>query len=588
MRTRIGNILIWVIIAATVAACAKVGPDGPVVPPDPVDPVGPAEEKPQPGEYLLPVIETTDIHGYIIKAEDATIHYRMAYLADKVNDIRGHGGGNDKSRLLLLDGGDLYQGAAISNLQDGKPLFTAIDKMGYDAVALGNHEFDWGFENTSDPDATVPDYEWDGRLCVNEVPLICANIYRYGSRVSDTRDYVIVEKTAKSSKGAAVTVKIGVVGFAVDYSGSIMSSKFKDIGYTIQEDYSAANRIAAELEAEGKCDATVLLIHGAADRAAENLGRGSAFDLVLGGHSHVTFAARTAWGMPYLQGGRYCEHYAYADLKFTVDQTGEVSFAGVENISTRSVDSDRDRREYTGQNADNLEEEILEVSDRAIEVSAPQLNEVIGYIDVGATTYYINGSGERAAVMSNWMCDILRRIGNADVAFVNAGGIRTYIALNGKKTRNITVANVYEMFPFGNNTYVYEITYQELLQLFTYSLTNGGKILFSRMTGIDCHYSNYTVKSLVKDGTVIYRNNRWTGDWASRTLRLVASEYIATSQYVDYYTNLGNPLIEWNSTSRLLYYTLVDNENAVRVLKEEAAASGGLLSIDTAPHFILD
>lgn len=44
---------------------------------------------------------------------------------------------------------------------------------------------------------------------------------------------------------------------------------------------------------------------------------------------------------------------------------------------------------------------------------------------------------------------------------------------------------------------------------------------------------------------------------------------------------------EWNKTSRLLVDNLVDNENAVRVLRAEATASDGLLSIDTAPHFIL-
>lgn len=46
------------------------------------------EETGQPGEYLLPLIETTDLHGYIISQSNGTVHYRMAYIADKVNDIR--------------------------------------------------------------------------------------------------------------------------------------------------------------------------------------------------------------------------------------------------------------------------------------------------------------------------------------------------------------------------------------------------------------------------------------------------------------------------------------------------------------------
>ncbi|MCR5445573.1 MAG: hypothetical protein K6E96_07860 [Bacteroidales bacterium] len=65
------------------------------------------ETKPQPGVYSLPLIETTDIHGQIVKDEGEDIHCSLAYIADKVKDIRGHEGMYDKDRLLLLDGGDL-------------------------------------------------------------------------------------------------------------------------------------------------------------------------------------------------------------------------------------------------------------------------------------------------------------------------------------------------------------------------------------------------------------------------------------------------------------------------------------------------
>ena len=552
-----------------------------------VNPEPSGDDGPRAGEYSLPLIETTDVHGYIVNVENRTIHYRMAYVADKVKDIRG----DDRDRILLLDGGDLYQGASISNLQEGRPVYVSMDRMGYDAVALGNHEFDWGFDNMVDADATLPDYDES----VNLVPVLCANLYRDDERVSATRDYVIVQKKAVNSKGESVKVRIGVVGFAVNYAGSIMTSKFTGQGFSIRDDYSIAEGIARDLESSGQCDATILLIHGAADAAAEKLTRGSAFDLVLGGHSHQTKSGVSGNGIPFLQGGRYCEHYAYADLRFTVDDSGSVSFKTVANCKTPEVNSSRDLHAYAGQNADDLDSDILAVSDAAIAASSAQLEDVIGYITTGANTYSIDGSGGRSCVMANWMCDILRRIGEADVAFVNGGGVRTYISLNGQSRRDITVANVYEMFPFNNTTYVYRLTYQELLRVFEYSMTSGGESLFTSMTGIDCYFTqtdhgSYTtsaVHSLKKDGTVIYDNGQWTGDWASRNVILAVSEYLATNQRVDYYTNLENPLLAWNETSRLLYNDLVDNENAIRVLREEASSSGGHLSIDTATHFIL-
>lgn len=570
------------------------------------DDSNPSEPRPQPGEYILPLIETTDIHGHIINTEDESVHYNLAYIADKVKDIRGHGEDYKRDRLLLLDGGDLYQGTTISNLQQGKPIYAAIDMMDYDAVALGNHEFDWGIEYMIDPDATLPDYEYNNQHFINEVQVVCANLYQNGSRVDFTKDFVIVEKNAISPQGGTVKVKIGVIGFAENYASSIMTSQFTNKGFSIQNNASIANDIAFELESSGQADATILLIHGAADKAAQSLGENSVIDLVLGGHTHVNISGQTSWGLPYLQSACNCQAYAYAELKFNVDESGCVSFSNVYEQQTFDVDNNRNLHTYEGQNAEDLDGEILSFSDNAMVAVADRLKEVIGYINIDATNsrsdsnLSIPGSGGRASVMGNWMCDIYLRITEADVAFINSGSIRTTFTLDGQPTKNITFANVFEMFPFNNFIYVYEITYAELLQLFEYSMTSGGKGLFSRVAGIDCYYtseeqtsssgSTYyleAVHSLVKDGTTIYENGTWTADWASRKLIVAASDFLATSDRIDKYTQMHNPMVAWNETPRLIINNIPETENAVRVLKAEAAASGGLLSIDIKPHFIL-
>ena len=588
MRKHAGPYVLVAVLAAMLFSCAKEPAAGPFPDPVPEPAVDPPEEKPQPVDYFLPVMETTDIHGYLIYNDNSFLHYRMAYVADKVKDTRGRGDAYDPGRLLLLDAGDLYQGASLSNILNGEPIYAAMDRMGYDAVALGNHEFDWGLEGLIDPDATLPDYEWEGVVQENRVPVLCANLYRDNVRDSRTRDYVILEKTAVSDEGESIPVRIGVVGFAENYASSIMASKFTGMGYSITEDYSMARSIAASLEESGQCDATVLLIHGEAAGAAQSLGQGSAFDLVLGGHSHITAEGNTRWGVTYLQGGRYCEHYASAVMKFTKDTQGKLSFKGVQDRKIVTVNSNKDMRNSPGQNASDLDDEILALSEEALSRVSQELTSAIGYICVDATSSSLSGSGGRASTLSNWMCDITRRIGDADVAFINSGALRTSIPLNGQSRRDITVGHVYEVFPFGNTIYVYSITYADLLKVFEYSVTGGGKGLFSYMTGIDCYYTQGSPQSLVlkKDGTVIYQKKNWTGDWASRPVILAVSEYIATSQNVDYSTGIGNPLIEWNETSRLLSNESIDNESAVRVLREEAAASGGLLFIDTKSHFI--
>lgn len=187
--------------------------------------------------------------------------------------------------------------------------------------------------------------------------------------------------------------------------------------------------------------------------------------------------------------------------------------------------------------------------------------------------------------MGNWMCDLLRRAGGADIAFVNSGGIRTAFPLNGQSGRSITAANVHEMFPFNNKVYVYNLTYAELLKVFEYALTQGGQALFSCEVGIDCYYSGSRVQKLEKDGVVLYENSQWQADWASRPVTLVASEYLATTVRTDYSTGTPNPLVAWNNTSRLVSSTQTECEAALQVLRKEATVSGGLLYIDLHPYF---
>lgn len=78
--------LLLQLLAVSVAATFFVSCQKEEIIPEPV------HEKPHPGVYSLPLIETTDIHGHIVAGETEVVHYRMAYIADKVKDIRGHDG----------------------------------------------------------------------------------------------------------------------------------------------------------------------------------------------------------------------------------------------------------------------------------------------------------------------------------------------------------------------------------------------------------------------------------------------------------------------------------------------------------------
>ncbi len=66
----------------------------------------------------------------------------MAYIAKMVSEERE----KNPEGTLLLSAGDMFQGTPISNLFRGKPVIETMNRMGFDAMTLGNHEFDWGME----------------------------------------------------------------------------------------------------------------------------------------------------------------------------------------------------------------------------------------------------------------------------------------------------------------------------------------------------------------------------------------------------------------------------------------------------------
>ena len=608
--------------------------------------------------YTLPVIQTTDLHGHIVELEDKytndftesenvssnitdtatvqnvttgtndsslnnslTVHYKLAYIADKANDIRGHGSLCDTKKLLLLDGGDIYQGASVSNFLNGEPVYIAYDKMKYDAVALGNHEFDWGIENLIEfDDGTLPAYKLNGTPYPNDVPVLCTNLYQNGKKVSFTHSNRIFEKTAYNSAGDAVSVKIAVIGFVENWAHSIMKSQFIDKGYSIDENYTEINELATELEENGSCDATILLVHGDSIEVSKKIIENSAetaIDLVLGGHTHQKNVNGKQTNLPYLQGEAYGNGYAYAELAFSLDENGKIKFQNVQNPQIITVDSQKNIRSSENENAGDLDEEIISITNEAVSQIDDKL-EIIGYITESASSYKIKGSGDKASNMGNWMCDIIRRIRTnpeteSDIAFVNSGGIRTYFQIEkGAQKRNIRVSDIYEIFPFSNKIYTYEITYEELLKVFEYALSSAGLSQLSFVTGIDCNFSitkvptasgktydRYNLISLVKnDGendVVIYKvenggtiySGEWIDGWKDKKITVSVSDFIATNERTNSYSP-KNPFIAWNGTDKCIESSLIDNENAVKILQNEAKQNGGLLKIDTKAHFILN
>ncbi len=527
--------------------------------------------------YSVSLFETSDVHGYLLDSSSGnedTYQYRLAYIADKVNDARAL---YEEDNVILIDSGDIYQGNVISNLQNGQPMTAAYDLMQYDAVSIGNHEFDWGYETVIDEDGTMSSYavgEYEGD---SEVPVIASNIYKDGEKVDFAHDYVILEKDAVDEDGNAIKVKIGVIGFVDDYAADIMAAQFTGRGFTVDENYEELEKLAAYLETEMGCDATVALCHADAGQVVGNLSKNSVIDLVCGGHSHSAQSGKTN-GVAYMEPSNQAATYGYAELVFQTEEgSDEVTGVTVVSPKTISVTNDKTKLYDTEENAEDLDQDIVALSKASVENVSDVMNEKIGYITSDVTKAAIEENNYSSAA-GNWLTSQMARAVGAEVGLTNNGGIRTEFALEeGTDLRYITAGDIYSISPFCNIIYGYEITYADLLSVMEYMI-GSGSALGLRMSGIDCYYTGNTVTALVlSDGTLIYESGNWVGDYASATVKVATNEYIATSD---------TPFKAWNDTDKLYSNTIADNEGQIAVLKEEAAKNHGYLYVDTNAHMI--
>lgn len=175
--------------------------------------------------------------------------------------------------LLLVDAGDFCQGTPYFNYYHGRVELDAMNRMGYDAGTLGNHEFDNGLDTL----AAV--------LQTAKFPIVCAN-YDFTGTVMEgvVKPFTIVQKGQ---------LKIGIFGLGCDPKGIIADKNFEPAVYLAP--YPIAQAMADTLRAQG-CDIVVCLSHmGTYGKAEEDVcdvqlakhTRG--IDVIIGGHTHKLY-----------------------------------------------------------------------------------------------------------------------------------------------------------------------------------------------------------------------------------------------------------------------------------------------------------
>ena len=214
----------------------------------------------------LTILHTNDTHSQIEpKANNQGGYARRMGVIEQERKA-------DKN-LLLLDAGDFCQGTPYFNFYHGRVELDAMNRMGYDAATLGNHEFDNGLDTLAEVLKTA------------HFPIVCANYDFTGTPLENiVKPYTIIHRGG---------LKIGIFGLGCDPKGLIADKNFEPAVYL--HPYAIAQQMADELHAQ-KCDIVVCLSHMGTDPKAEGevgdtemVSKTRGIDVVIGGHTHQVY-----------------------------------------------------------------------------------------------------------------------------------------------------------------------------------------------------------------------------------------------------------------------------------------------------------
>jgi 5'-nucleotidase len=220
--------------------------------------------------YQLTVLHTNDVHSRIdpFPMNDPKFPGMggFARRAEVIRKIR-----STEKNVLLLDAGDIFQGTPYFNLFNGEPEIRLMREMGYDASAIGNHDFDGGMENLA------------VRISEAGFPFLCANYDLSNSPLHrSTLPYKIFNKGG---------IKIGVFGLGIEPKGLIDTQVSNLIYYS--DPVAVATKFSRILRDEERCDLVICLSHLGYNYKEKKVSdtqiaqQVSGIDLIIGGHTHT-------------------------------------------------------------------------------------------------------------------------------------------------------------------------------------------------------------------------------------------------------------------------------------------------------------
>lgn len=411
---------------------------------------GPPEGK---GPFLdINLVTVNDFHGRIEQSGTAA---GIARLSTAVKQLRA-----ENPNTIFAAAGDMIGASTFTSMiQEDVPTIEALNAAGLDVSAVGNHEFDRGFDDLTDRVMPLADWEYLG-----------ANIY---DRV--TGEPALPEYWIEKVNG----VRVGFVGAVTDELPTLVSpAGIADI--TVGSPVEAANRVADQLSDgrsnNGEADIVILLVHeGAATTSIESatdptsrfgqivLNANDNIDAIVSGHTHLAYN-HVIDGRPVISSGQYGERFSNMEIRW--DRRNK-QIASMENTvyTMAEVDSTGTVTGYLTVPDPAIVPIVTEATAVANELGSVVIGETSGAFNRAQRPGVVNGQpalvenrgGE--STLGNFVADVQLWALNADgtrsvdMTFMNPGGLRTDI--NAGET---TYREAAEVQPFANTLVTLEMT----------------------------------------------------------------------------------------------------------------------------------
>ncbi|TOL94860.1 bifunctional UDP-sugar hydrolase/5'-nucleotidase UshA [Vibrio parahaemolyticus] len=412
--------------------------------------------------YKLTVLHTNDHHGrfWQNKHGEYGMAARKTLIDDLRDEIQAEGGS-----VLLLSGGDINTGVPESDLQDAEPDFKGMNKIGYDAMALGNHEFD------NPLDVLFKQQDWAN------FPMLSANIYdkKTGKRLF--QPYAMFNKQG---------IKIAVIGLTTEDTAKLGNPEF--IGQVDFRDPKAeAKELIAELKKTENPDLIFAVTHmghyengnrginAPGDVAlARYLNEGD-LDMIVGGHSQEPVCMEGPNVIkknfkpgdecqPDQQNGTYIvqahewgKYVGRADYEFRNGDLSMVSYDLIPVNLKKKINVDGQSQRVFVQDEITQDKAMLDFLRPFQEKGQSQLN-----VKIAESNGKLEGDRDVVRFQQTNLGRLIATAhmerAKADFAVMNSGGVRDSI-----EAGDITYKDVLTVQPFGNMVSYVDMSGQEVL-----------------------------------------------------------------------------------------------------------------------------